>query len=486
MASDALERTDGQREATAASTEEKAEPPWQPLTERLRALGEDDGEDAASRLRAALADEEVVTIALALDELPSEVATRAFDALDEGRASKILSMLGPDATKALGEHLSPDVFARLVAPLPLREAASTVVEAPSDGMASAVTRAPAQPAGMADELDARLRYPTGSIGRLMTTGFVRLDAAMTAHAALDAVRATDPQLDIPSDLFVVEPEQLSDGPRERLVGVVSIRDLTMARPDQQVGDIMATDPVAVPASANRIDAASLLAKHAFLALPALDAAGYLVGVVPVDDLLRDVVPRLRRLYNRSVGTDAETMAGLSPMQAARRRVPWLLATLTIELGAGLVITHFDAVLTQVILLASFMPVISAISGNVGLQAAAITVRALDSGQVAGRDRWAAVRNEAATTALMAMVCGLVLGGIGMVWSRHVPFGLVIGGALACAMLTAAVMGTVIPAISKRLGFDPATTAGPFETAFQDVVGFGVFLWLASMLAPFLT
>ena len=87
--------------------------------------------------------------------------------------------------------------------------------------------------------------------------------------------------------------------------------------------------------------------------------------------------------------------------------------------------------------------------------------------------------------IMAASCGLVLGIIGAVWSQHLPFGLVIGGAMTASMLTAGLMGTLIPMVSKRLGFDPATTAGPFETAFQDIIGFGVFLWLASLLVDFI-
>jgi len=160
--------------------------------------------------------------------------------------------------------------------------------------------------------------------------------------------------------------------------------------------------------------------------------------------------------------------------------------MTIELLAGLVISRFDHVLQQVILLASFMPVISAVSGNVGLQAAAIVVRGLDTGHVSLRNWGRQVFKELSASLLMAISCGLVLGTIGAIWSRHLPFGIVIGGAMICSMLTAGFMGTMMPMISKRLGFDPATTAGPFETAFQDVIGFGVFLWLASMLIHWLS
>jgi magnesium transporter len=175
----------------------------------------------------------------------------------------------------------------------------------------------------------------------------------------------------------------------------------------------------------------------------------------------------------------------TPAQVARLRLPWLMGTMAIELCAGVIIARFDGVLREVILLASFMPVISAVSGNVGLQAAAIVVRGLDTGHVS-LDNWAhAVRRELTTALTIALVAGVSLAIVAVVWSRHVPFGIVVGVSMTCAIIAAGVMGTVIPMLSKRLGFDPAATAGPFETAFQDVIGFTVFLWLASLLAHWL-
>jgi magnesium transporter len=97
-----------------------------------------------------------------------------------------------------------------------------------------------------------------------------------------------------------------------------------------------------------------------------------------------------------------------------------------------------------------------------------------------------VSKELAASLLMAVACGIVLGTVGAMWSGKATFGLVIGGAMSCSMLTAGFMGTIVPMISKKLGFDPAATAGPFETAFQDVIGFGVFLWLATLLIPWIS
>jgi magnesium transporter len=446
-----------------------------------------DRDASAGEVAASLAEGDPADVALAIDELDGldpTVIARALEAVDDDREAEIIGKLGPETLQAIDAELPPDRFAALVRELPPRDAAAVVIEAPRELAQAAVRRLAHD--RQARDVNARLRYGEETAGGLMTTAFVRLRADMTVRKALDRVRRTDPRVDLPNDCYVVEPGTRAGERVETLLGAVSIRALVMAEPHTLVGNLMAPDVVSIQASASRQEAASLIAKHQFAVLPVVDEVGALVGVIPNDDVLRDVVPRLNRLYAHAVGADAEQMEKLSPPQAALRRVPWLLGTMAIELGSGFVIAHYDDVLRQVILLASFMPIISAVSGNVGLQAAAITVRALDTGHVTVANRWVAVRKELATTFLMALVCGAALGAIGVVSSGRAPFGIVIGIALTAAMLTAGVMGSVIPMVSKRLGFDPATTAGPFETAFQDVIGFAVFLSLASMLLQWLS
>ncbi len=190
--------------------------------------------------------------------------------------------------------------------------------------------------------------------------------------------------------------------------------------------------------------------------------------------------------NAELGARAAFLAQAHPCTLARLRLPWLLGTLFIELGSAAIIAHYGAVLQQVILLASFMPVISAIGGNVGLQSAAIVVRGLDVGTVRLATWWRAVGKELHTASYIALVCGVVLGGIAWAWSAHPALGLAVGLAMTGAVLTAALLGSLIPMLSHWCGFDPATTAGPFETACQDVVGFWVFLGLAHALLRWLS
>ncbi|NHA02571.1 magnesium transporter [Mucilaginibacter sp. HC2] len=455
---------------------------YKELVKKLKVLASDKDVDLADDpVCQALSNETPADIALALEQLPPEEAGRIFTTFGDPLAAEVLAKLEPKLSKNILGKLPEKQMANIINILPPREAAILITEAPQKQADSYVENKDAN-REVLQEVDARLIYANGSAGRLMTTHFVKLHVGSTVGEAIEEIRKTDPDIDLPEDIYIVKKEHKKN---DRLKGVISIRGLLMADPRQKVEALMAKEVVSISAIAKEADAAALMAKHKFMTLPVTDKDGYLVGVIPADDMMQLTIDRMRSRYAKAVGTDAEAMEQLTPFQAAKKRVPWLLGTMFIELMAGTVISHFDGVLKKVILLASFMPVISAISGNVGLQAAAITVRDVDSGSAERKDLWPSIRKEAATAILMAAVCGFVLGVIGAIWSKHLPFGIVIGGALICSMLTAGMMGTLIPVLSKRLGFDPATTAGPFETAFQDVVGFAVFLWLATLLERFI-
>ncbi|MCJ0742375.1 magnesium transporter [Pedobacter montanisoli] len=448
---------------------------WKDLAKRLDALLADKNKiNLEEELKDVLEGQATANIALAMEELSPEHSCQVIEALDVSTATEVLAKLEPERTNKILE-LHPERLPDLIKSLPPREAAAIITDIPSQ-----LRKAQQKIVDVEAVEDAqnRLCYPRGSVGRLMTTQFVRLEKGTSIAKAINIIKSTDPAIDIPDDVYVVE--ELQDSARYHLLGVISIREILMSNPHSIIDDVMATDVISVAAVVDETDAAAILSKYKFMSLPVTDQDGYLVGVVPADDLMPIIVNRLRQLYTQAVGTDAENMEKLSPLQAAKIRVPWLLGTMLIELIAGMIISHFDSVLQKIILLTSFMPVISAISGNVGLQAAAITVRALDM-KSTKKNIWISLKKEGLTTLLMAVACGLVLGTIGAIWAKHIPFGIVIGIALTCSMLTAGLMGTVIPSVSKKLGFDPATTAGPFETAFQDIIGFGVFLGLATFL-----
>jgi len=211
----------------------------------------------------------------------------------------------------------------------------------------------------------------------------------------------------------------------------------------------------------------------------------LPNIAPVDDVLDIVGEEASEDIFRIAGSDAAELERRSPQQIALMRLPWVLATLVIELGAGVVIHYFDRTLSRVILLASFMPVIQAISGNTGLQSVTMVVRGLATGHVQLQRWWEPMWRQVQTTSIIGLVCGVLLGVVGAVWHGTTVFGLVVAVSMFVSVNLSGLAGTGIPMLSKRLGFDPALTAGPFETALQDVIGVSIFLSLATALLRWL-
>ena len=461
----------------------KTEHAWKELSGRLKSMFEKKEKPTSSELTELFQNCDAQNIALAIEDLETENAIMVFKAIPHSFSPEVLALIGPDLTEKILKHLEPDQVKELIQKMQPKDAAEVLTDIPRH-QRKAILKEGRTTEKVAKDAEQRTSYPKNSAGRLMTLQYLRISKGKKVKEALAVVRQTDCNEKIPEDIFVVDEN--GDDKSVRMHGVISIRELLSHDDEEEVDEVMEKNVVSIKANDSQMDAAALLSKYQFKTFPVVDENNNLIGVIPDDELSKVIIANLRNLYTKAVGTDAEKMAQLSSFQEAKLRVTWLLVTMAIELVAGLVIHRYDAILKKVILLASFMPVISAISGNVGLQAAAITVRAVDTKLPGSHNVFKSVSRELATSVFMAIVCGIVLGTIGSIWAKRIPFGLVIGGALMCSMLTAGLMGTIIPMLSKKLGFDPATTAGPFETSLQDIVGFGMFLWLATVFQHWIT
>lgn len=415
-------------------------------------------------------------LAAILDELTLPEADRVFALLDDERAAEALAQVAPATRRHLVQNSPPRHVAAQLGRLEMDDVADVASDLDDEEVKRLLALLPG---GSARDVEQLLEYPEATAGRLMTTRFAAVRPGVTVAWTLEYLRVAARTVETVTTVYVI------DG-RARLIGVCSIRDLLLARMSQTVDEVMTTEVVSVSATTDQQDVARLIGKYDLVAVPVVDAEQRLLGIVTVDD----VIDVLREEFDEDiaglVGSDAAEMDRRTPAQVARLRLPWLMGTMAIELLAGGIIARFGHILQEVILLASFMPVISAVSGNVGLQAAAIVVRGLDTGHVSLANWASAVRRELMTALTIALIAGCALAAVATIWSGHLPFGLVVGASMTCAIVTAGVMGTVIPMLSKRAGFDPATTAGPFETAFQDVIGFSVFLWMAQLLVRWLT
>jgi magnesium transporter len=425
------------------------------------------------RSRAVLEEAHPVDLAQALHHLPVEQLVSVFRFLGPGQASRVLSELDDETLIQLVQALEDVEVSRILDRMPAEHAADIVEELPAEQAEKILDLMEEEKSGDVQEL---LEYPEHSAGRLMSPEAVSVHESATVEDAIQHIRKSVTE-EKAFELYVVDDHR-------HLVGVVPLRRLLIADPRTRILAIRDEDVISVLPGTDREEVARIVAKYDLVSVPVVDTRHRLLGTITVDDVVDIVGEEASEDIFRIAGSDASELERRSPRQVAVMRLPWVLTTLVIEMVAGLVIHYFDQTLGRVILLASFMPVIQAISGNTGLQSVTMIVRGLATGHVQLDRWWEPLRRQVQTSSIIGAVCALVVGVIGWIW-HSAPFALVVAVSMFVSVNLSGAAGTAIPMLSKRLGFDPALTAGPFETALQDVLGVTIFLSLATALLHWL-
>lgn len=395
--------------------------------------------------------------------LPSDVASEVLLELDEVHREHLLRILSQPKLTELVDEMQSDDAADIVGKLS-DEKAEEVLETMDVEDSSQV-----------EEL---LRYDESTAGGIMGKEVAAVNWKDTVKKAIQTVRRMAKESRNIYTVYVVDENGT-------LVGSVPLQELLLHAPNKRMKKLMTGETISVTTDVKQDEVAKLFKKYDIVSMPVTDMAGKLLGRITVDDIVDVMEEEHDRNVARLVGSDADELERRSPARIALLRLPWVVLTLVLEMVAAFVVHRFDTTLTRVILLASFMPIISALSGNTGLQSAAMVVRGLATGHVDIRRWWNPVARQVQTTLIIGSVCGTLLGLVAAYWHGTPVFGFVVGISMFISINISGFVGTVTPMISKSLGFDPAITAGPFETAFQDVVGITIFLSIATLLIRWL-
>lgn len=322
-----------------------------------------------------------------------------------------------------------------------------------------------------EEVEGLMAWPEDSAGGIMSPVAFRLDEDTTCREAIEALHE---QADVEMVFYVYVLNESG-----QLVGTCSLRNLLLNPPSTALNQIMTTDVVTVTPETDQEEVAATTARYDLLAIPVVDESRCLLGIVTVDDVL-DVL-------RDEAAEDMMLMAGVgdsydpqesSAFAAVRIRIRWLLVTLIAGILLMTIIGEFDATIRKHLIVAGLIPVLMAMSGNVGIQASTITVRNLATGHLSavGGIRGLVMR-EARVGILLGLFFGLMLGG----WCLIVGDGeadlmvaMAVGVSIAVSLTVAAVVGTVTPILLDRFDVDPAVAAGPFVTTVIDLTGILVF------------
>lgn len=327
------------------------------------------------------------------------------------------------------------------------------------------------------EIAALLKYPKDTAGGIMTTEFLSLFEDTTAQETIRRLqRATDAE-----HVFYVYVTDKD----EHLVGVLSLRQLLTVPPETPLKNIMTRDVFCASVDMDQEEVARQVARYNLLAIPVVEKDNTLVGIITVDDVVDVIREEATEDMLKSAGVTEEDVLASSSMRAARLRLPWLFTNLVGSLISGAILWHFRYTIQEVVAIVTFIPVIAAMGGNVGLQSSTLIIRGLATGRIELADVWTVFFRETRIGLLLGLACGILLTLVGWVWHGQPFLGMVVGASMLIAFLISTSMATIMPVVLKRMGVDPAVAAGPFVTTANDITGISVYLALSTALLGYL-
>ncbi len=434
---------------------------------QLQSLLEQDNYQGAKAL---LVPVQPADIAEAIEGLPETMQAIAFRLLSKSEAIEVYEYLDSSVQQSLIEEfkrqevldvvdkMSPDDRARLFDELPAKVVSRLLAQlSPEERRATALL----------------LGYNPDTAGRIMTPEYIALKENWTINQALERIRNLANVSETVYYLYVTDVAR-------RLTGILSLRNLVMAQPDQQVGDIMVRELVYVQTDTDQEEVVRIIQRYDFLAVPVVDAEQRLVGIVTVDDVIdileQETTEDIYTLGGVQSGTDNYFQTNL--LTVARRRVVWLFVLLLTNTGTSAVIRSQEDILEQVVALTAFIPLLIGTGGNVGAQSSTVVIRGLNTDEISMDKAFQVIRREAIAGAFLGMMLGAVVTGWAFILHSNLPVAIAVGISLVAISVLASVSGSALPFLFQALKLDPALMSAPFITTAVDVLGVLTYLNVA--------
>ena len=434
-------------------------------------------------LRDFLCSKEAADIALLFEQFPKEEIPLMFRILQKDFATDVFVEMDRDLQKALIEAFTDQELFEVFDDLFMDDTVDIIEEMPANVVKRILRHTTPQ---KREKINQLLQYKEDSAGTIMTTEFVNLKADMTCAQAFDSIRKTGLEKETVYTCYV------TDGKRS-LIGVVTVKDMIMAGNDARIGDIMEKNPVYVYTDDDKEDVMKAITKYDFLAMPVTDREGRLIGIVTIDDAV-DVL-------QEEDTEDMEIMAAITPsdkpyfrigvLETWKNRIPWLMLLMVSATFTSKVLTHFENALNSLPILMAFVPQLMDTGGNAGSQASVTVIRGLSLGDIRMRDTLRVLWKELRVSLLCAVTLGIV-NFIKMYLFNDVSrdrFGLgesllislVVCATIACTVVIAKIVGSMLPILAKRLGLDPAVMASPFITTIVDIFSLLIYFGIAAAM-----
>jgi magnesium transporter len=437
------------------------------LIEQVKSLFEAGDRDTLKRL---VDEMRAADLADLIEHLRPEERLFIFGLLEPGGAGEVLVEIEPPVQERILRDLDNQAISEIVQELDSDDAADLVGDLPPERAREIIETVEED---VSIELEKLLPFPDDTAGGLMALEFVAVRADTTIREAIETMREKREEVENLYFIWVVDDFG-------RLVGVISLKDLVLEPHDRKVSDIMNHKVISVHAQTDQEEVAHLVKQYNLVNIPVVDDHHRLVGRITHDDIIDVIEEEADEDISLMAGVIDQEIAEESPMRISRARLPWLIMGLFGGILAAAVINQFESSLEKVIALSFFFPVIMAMGGNTGTQAATVVVRGLATGDIGlvnvGKRLWV----EMKVALINGVICGVLLGVIVGFWLSDYGLGSIVTLSLILILLSSGLIGSAVPLTLKRMNIDPALATGPFVTTSNDILSLLIYLGLVTL------
>ena len=413
-----------------------------------------------------LADLHPADIADLINHLDVIKARYVFNLLDNETASETILEIDENLRERILEEIAPEKIAGIVDELDTDDATDIVSELSEEVAEKVLGYIEPESSVEVKEL---LQYEEDTAGGLMNSDFVYVEEDDTIADAIEQVRLKSEDIDHIYHVYILK----SNG---ELVGLVPIKYLLTHPLNTKVSTILSEDLITVTPEMDQEEVAQIMKKYDFLAVPVIDHSGIMLGRITIDDIVDVLGEEAEEDIQRFAGLTDEEEISDSSFRISKIRLPWLFVSLFGELISAVVLSSFHASIEQILIASFFIPIVMAMGGSSGTQAAIVMVRRLTEHDLWFKDSAKKIMKEFTVGFFNGLVCAAVLLiATHFLFKAEVKFSLVLSFSLLVIMIFSTVVGAMIPIVMKRLGADPAIATGPFVTTMNDIVGLSIYL-----------
>ncbi|MBE9572888.1 MAG: magnesium transporter [Proteobacteria bacterium] len=437
------------------------------LIEEVKHFAEEGNRQGLKKL---IDDMRAADLADLIEHLDPEERLFIFNLLEPDGAGEVLVEIETPVQERILKDLDNQAITEIVQGLDSDDAADLVGDLPDDRAREIIERVGDE---VSEELEKLLPYPEDTAGGIMALEFVAVKADASVKDAIDTIREKREEVENLYYIWVVD--DLGE-----LVGVISLKDLVLEVTDRKISDIMNPEVISVHVDTDQEEVARLVKKYDLVAIPVVGDDNRLAGRITHDDIIDVIEEEADEDISLMAGVIDQEIAEESTLKISRARLPWLIAGLFGGIIAAAVINQFESSLEKVLALSFFFPVIMAMGGSTGTQAATIVVRGMATGDISlvniGKRLWMEMR----VALVNALVCGILLALIVGTWVSDYGLGSVVGLALVLIIVNAGVIGSAVPMALKKWNIDPALATGPFVTTSNDILSLLIYLGLVTI------